>query len=131
MAETEIGFNPADGEEAGLTVLLNQDRHYTLAITGAEGKRVLRLSYAGEKIEEMECKDHLCLRFTCRGLDYQAWYKMPEDKEYKPFGPVLDGSRLSIMQGGFTGVMFGMYGTSNGKESKNCAVYSYFRYEAE
>lgn len=131
MAETEVEFNPAEGEEAGLAVLLNQDRHYTLAISETEGKRILRLSYAGEKIEEMECKDHLCLRFTCRGLDYQAWYKMPEDKEYKPFGPVLDGSRLSIMQGGFTGVMFGMYGTSNGKESLNSAAYSYFRYEAE
>ena len=130
-AEAEIEFNPAEGEEAGLAVILNQERHYTLAIAKENNKTVLRLSYAGETIAEKECGSHLVLRFTADGLEYRAWFRNPDDKEFKAFGPVLDGSRLSIMQGGFTGVMFGMYGSSNGNEGGNSAEYSYFRYEAD
>ena len=124
-------FNPAEGEEAGLAVILNQERHYTLAVAKENNKTVLRLSYAGETIAEKECGSHLILRFTADGLEYRAWFRNLDDKEFKSFGPVLDGSRLSIMQGGFTGVMFGMYGSSNGNESGNSAEYSYFRYEAD
>ena len=124
-------FNPAEGEEAGLAVILNQERHYTLAITKENNKTVLRLSYAGETLAEKECGSHLVLRFAADGLEYRAWFRNPDDKEFKAFGPVLDGSRLSIMQGGFTGVMFGMYGSSNGNGSGNSAEYGYFRYEAE
>lgn len=130
-AEAEIEFSPEENEEAGLAVILNQERNYTLAITEENGKTMLRLSYAGEKIEEAECSSHLVLRFTASGLEYRAWHRNPDENGFKAFGPVLDGSKLSIMQGGFTGVLFGMYGSSNGKESRNSAEYSYFRYRAE
>ena len=130
-AETELELHPEEGEEAGLAVILNQERHYTLAIAKDNGRTVLRLSYAGEIIAEEECGSNLSLRFTANGLEYRAWYKKEEEREFKSFGPMLDGSRLSIMQGGFTGVMFGMYGSANGRESNNSAVFSYFRYKAE
>ena len=96
-------------------------------------QHIHKKAYANETAlyEKYLCGSHLVLRFTADGLEYRAWFRNPDDKEFKAFGPVLDGSRLSIMQGGFTGVMFGMYGSSNGNEGGNSAEYSYFRYEAD
>ncbi len=129
-AEASLSFAPSsDNEEAGICLLLNQERHYTLALSKKDNKPVLRLSYGEDLLFETECSDSLTLKFTCKGLDYKAWYKNKGDAFFTQIEAPIDGTKLSVMQGGFTGVMIGMYGTSNGKESSAKAIFSSFSYK--
>ena len=57
------------------------------------------------------------------------WFEIKEKGIWKQFGPMLDGTKLSKLEYGFTGTMIGLLGTSWGKDSSNYALFHYYSYQ--
>src|SRR5690606_25642185 len=59
---------------------------------------------------------------------YSFYYRT--GKDWKSLGENIDGKYLSTrLAGGFVGVVFGLYTTSNGEESENSVGFDWFTYE--
>lgn len=130
ISETAVTFTPSgENECAGMILLLNSDSYYLLVKTVRNGSEILQLSYVDELLHEAEAPTGtICLRLLAEGLDY--WFEgFSEKRGWERFGPVLDGTKLSMLEFGFTGTMIGLYASANGMESDNTAEYQYFSYE--
>jgi alpha-N-arabinofuranosidase len=60
---------------------------------------------------------------------FDLYYNNQEHTTWKPILNNWEGKLLSVEQsGGFMGAFVGLYTTSNGKPSKNYALYDWFKY---
>ena len=131
---TDMRFEPeADGEEAGLTVLMNNRFHYEIALKRAAGgcgivfRRTLGslqredvvAPYAGGKLRLTVEADGLWFRFRCT----------TEDGETIQAGSGECGLLSTEVAGGFTGVYVGVYATGNGRRSAAPALFERFLYD--
>lgn len=132
--ETKIDFVPkVDGEEAGLTVFMNERFHYAFGIRKHEGrtetflrKRVgsireetSKMPWAHESIRLRVDASHTAYRFYVMSGDGDSWINIGEGET----------ALLSTeVAGGFTGVFFGMYATGNGKPATAPAAFDWFEY---
>jgi xylan 1,4-beta-xylosidase len=118
-ATTELRTCPAEGEEAGLAALQNDDFWYLLAVARAGGATRMVLKRragpsdpaAGAVVAEMPfvCKGPVRLRIEAKGARY-AFFYAPAGAAWRPLGPPQDGTLLSTRTaGGFVGAMFGLY----------------------
>lgn len=136
-AETSLEFiSSSDNEEAGLTLIQNNTHHYDLFIVKRGNGHIVQLrvkvgslSYiAGEEpISEKK------VRLKIEGTPYQYTFSFADakSKNYKELGK-LDTRYLSTeVAGGFTGVMIGLYASSNGKPTKAKAYYDWFEYKTK
>jgi xylan 1,4-beta-xylosidase len=134
-AATLIDFNPHhEGEEAGLTVLYNNEHHYEIGIGLIGGARCvfvrrrigdLSAVVALEKIGDGPVVLQIAADRHAYALGYGA------DKENVRtlcFGGTQYLSTESVRLG-FTGVFFGLYATGNGKASTVPACFDWFDYE--
>lgn len=109
-----------DGELAGLALLQNERHYFVLAIERNDGLQSLVLyqrasGEAPESGREMarlplpaEAGD-IGLRLQLDHDRAQAWYSL-QPQHWRPFGPALDASLLSVeTAGGFIGNTFGPY----------------------
>lgn len=130
---TLLEFNPVnEGEEAGLTVFMNENHHYEIARTVSKGKSLIifrRCVGSLWKVEkEIEYNDKsVVLGIETSDSNYTFTYLSSNGK--KETVGVGETTLLSKeIAGGFTGVFFGMYATGNGKESEAPAHFDYFKY---
>jgi alpha-N-arabinofuranosidase len=133
-AATLVDFVPArDGDEAGLTVFMNWQHHYEIAVTSENGTLQVILR---RRIGDLQaCVARHTVKAGRIRLQIQA-----EPTHYlfsyaqEGHNPVTLGSGAtrylsSEVAGGFTGVYLGMYATSNGKDSAPIADFDWFDYE--
>ncbi|WP_336773047.1 glycoside hydrolase family 43 protein [Paenibacillus sp. MMO-58] len=134
---TLLNFQPAgEGEEAGLTVFMNERFHYEIAMTLDLYKRrkvILRRRIGSLwKIEHEVVIDYSTIVFGIEAdpSNYRFFYSEPK-------GPTkyLGSGECSMLStevaGGFTGVYFGLYATGNGRACTVPAHFDWFSYKSE
>ncbi len=131
---TLLSFHPErEGEEAGLTVIMNERHHYEIGLTLLNGRRqviVRRRVGSLWKIEHAaEYADSLItLGIKATESMYTFYYGAPDGEEH-----IAGTGECSMLAkevaGGFTGVYAGMYATGNGAASGAPAYFDWFKYE--
>lgn len=123
-----------DGEEAGITVYMNDRFHYELAVTRIAGQRklVFRRKLGSLQAIENEApwsSDSIVLHVNATREQYEFGFS---DGGGVPFwfGRGETSLLSTEVAGGFTGVLFALYATGNGKRSESPAHFDWFDYEA-
>jgi xylan 1,4-beta-xylosidase len=133
VVSTLMEFSPnQEGEEAGLTVFMNENFHYDIAKTVQQGKsiilfrrRVGSLWKVENEIEYGEPSVGLIIKATDTCFTFSFATTEGEEK-------VIGSGETSFLStqiaGGFTGIYFAMYATGNGKASESPGHFDYFKY---
>ncbi|WP_342565571.1 glycoside hydrolase family 43 protein [Paenibacillus sp. FSL R7-0345] len=126
-------FDPVnDGEEAGLTVYMNERAHYEIGVRKVNGRRTLFLRrrigslWKVEGETELEASE-VVLSIRADSLQYVFSYSLAGQEAVR-LGSGECSYVATEVAGGFTGVYFGMYATGNGKISQSPAHFDYFDY---
>lgn len=126
-------LNASSGDRAGISVYMDPWAHYDLYIeSSAEGSYVA-LSYRLGSIEHRAAGVKLesgSATLRVEGSDYTYRFLYSEnDKDFKELG-VMDTKYLSSeTNGGFTGVVLGLYATKATATSRATAEFEYFEYK--
>lgn len=132
---THLTFAPQqDGEEAGITVFMNERFHYEMAVTRIAGERKLifrrRLGTLWKIENEIpRSSDSVILTIQADKTDYVFGFS-ESGKEPFWFGKGECGLLSTEVAGGFTGVFIAMYATGNGMRSISPAHFDWFDYQA-
>ncbi|MCM3439267.1 glycoside hydrolase family 43 protein [Metabacillus halosaccharovorans] len=132
---TLLAFSPAqDGEEAGITVIMNEKFHYEIAIGIRNGlKKVFVRRRVGSlwKVEEEHEYNHdsIVLTIQAEPVHYTFTYNQPNDSDSTVLGKGECSLISSEVAGGHTGVYFGLYATGNGRDSDTPAHFDWFKYD--
>lgn len=136
-ATTLLEFNSSsDNEEAGMALIQNTSHHYDLLLKKSGKKNIVQLrvhvgSLSYIVSEQVVDSNRVLLRVSGTPNQYIFSAADPNKKEYSELGR-LDTRYLSTeVAGGFTGVMIGLYTSSNGKASKAKAYYDWFDYRTK
>jgi alpha-N-arabinofuranosidase len=138
VARTCIDFYPAfEGEEAGLTVFMNERHHYEIGILNqAEKQFVFVRKSLGDLSalvyqEELE-KNSFILQIKGTEESYTFSYGVATPTGYcKPIATGLTRYLATEVAGGFTGVFLALYATGNGKSSRTPAFFDWFDYRPD
>lgn len=135
-AITLLDFNPAlKGEEAGLTVLMNESHHYEVCVRHDGKNRVLVVKKKIGSLEATSFSSPLAagrvkLRISADEKNYYfSWAQGNEP--FKDAGKADTRYLSSEVAGGFTGVYIGLYATGNGRRSTSPADFDWFSYEGK
>ncbi|MBT2654046.1 glycoside hydrolase family 43 protein [Bacillus sp. ISL-18] len=133
---TLMEFIPnVEGEEAGLTVFMNENFHYEIAKTLKSGKTLIqfrRRMGSMWKVEREVEYDSPRVILGIKADDFSFTFSFISSKGEKITLGKGESSMLSTeVAGGFTGLFFGMYATGNGKESTSSAHFDYFSYRPD
>lgn len=129
-----LTFDPAqDGEEAGLTVLANNEHHYDIALTRRDGTRELivrrRIGDLSAVVARQPYDEKVVvLQIEAEPLRYRLGYVAAEGA----FNELATGATRYLsteVAGGFTGVYFGMYATGNGRGPTAPVDFDWFEYQ--
>jgi alpha-N-arabinofuranosidase len=129
---TEFAF-VSDHAEAGMTLLQNNTHHYDLLLRRSGDRWLVCLrvhigSLTYTVSERVVTDHHVLFKIVGDALRYTFYYADPKDEVYVSLGS-LDTRYLSTeVAGGFTGVMIGLYTTSNGTPTAFNAYYDWFEY---
>ncbi|WP_246061681.1 glycoside hydrolase family 43 protein [Paenibacillus oralis] len=133
-ASTHLTFTPRqDGEEAGITVYMNERFHYEMAVTQTSGQRKLifrrRLGSLWKMEKEIQWTlDSVVLTIKADQTNY--WFGYSENgNEPLWLGQGECGLLATEVAGGFTGVFLAMYATGNGRQSASPAHFDWFDYQ--
>ncbi|NLP34155.1 MAG: glycoside hydrolase family 43 protein [Clostridiales bacterium] len=133
-AATFLEFISSDvNEEAGMTLIQNNTHHYDLFIRKEQNQYIVQLrvkigSHEYIAAEKPIKSNQIKLKIIGEPLHYTFYYAEDNSNQYKQLG-ILDTRYLSTeVAGGFTGVMIGLYTSSNGKPSKAKVYYDWFDY---
>lgn len=132
-ARVLLDFDPSqDGDEAGLTVRMNEQHHYEIALTRRHGerrvivrRRIGRL--AAVVAEEAVEAGTLILEIRADREEYYFGFA----RAGQPVREIAAGEVRYLATetaGGFTGVYFGLYATGNGTATMTPAYFDYFEY---
>lgn len=134
QVSTLMAFNPVElGEEAGLTVIMNEEHHYEVAVVKfAKGKAIIVRKRIGDLVsivanEPIE-DESIVLKITAERNQYILGY-LDQAGTFIKLATAMPKYLSSEVAGGFTGVYFGLYATGNGKESTAPAFFDWFDYE--
>lgn len=137
VTATHMKFSASnENEEAGITLIQNNTHHYDLLLKKVEGQNVVQLrvkvgSLSYIAAEKQIKGNSINLKIEGTPLRFTFLYSETEAGVYKELGQ-LDTRYLSTeVAGGFTGVMIGLYASSNGKASKAKAWFDWFSYETK
>jgi len=124
----------ADGEEAGLTMYQNNSHHYDFFLSRKGGNYMLQLRAKVGSLHYIVAEKEVAgseveLRISGTPLTYAFAFKDVKSGGYSKLAS-LDTRYLSTeVAGGFTGVMIGLYASSNGKATKAKAFFDWFDYQ--
>ncbi|WP_416151837.1 glycoside hydrolase family 43 protein [Salipaludibacillus sp. HK11] len=130
---TKMTFYPQEQEEAGIVLLQNSDFHYRFVKTMNKGNSVIQLIKRENGIDTIvtELKINagdIYLKVEADQQNY-SFYVAIESENWSLVSENIDGRILSSdVAGGFTGMVMGMYCTSNGKKSETVADFDWFEY---
>lgn len=123
------------GEEAGMTIYMNNRHHYDIALTRREEQNYLILR---RQIGSLVSTEHMVaiptqeitLRLTATKELYSFSYSM-DGENFLPLGQGECDYLTTEVGGRFTGNYIALYATGNGQPCRSKALFSQFRYEAE
>lgn len=113
-AETEISFNPAEGEAAGILMVKNEQRQLFMAVRPGRvdllqiGKGPARVLGSAKVATD---GSPIGLRVDSDGDAYH-FYVRPEGADWQPLATDIDAEYIATQRGGFTGSTIGLYATS-------------------
>lgn len=132
-----MNFTPeAKNETAGLIIFQNETHYYYLGKTVENGKPVVQVKnnsevLAQKELTEDESAELLYLKIEARGKFYNFAYTTSPIK-WTALQDSVDATQLSTeVAGGFVGCFFGMYASSQGAPSENCAEFDWFEYSGD
>lgn len=126
-------FDAKEGDEAGITVLMNNESHYDLLVKQkSKEKRYLVLRYKlgnlSHTVVEVEIPQKaIRLQVTGDPVDYSFGYSL-SNGEYKSIGKINARYISSETAGGFTGVYIGLFVSSENVKSAAYADFDNFEY---
>jgi len=127
-AEATLAFDPGPGEEAGLTVLADEDHHYQVGVTRRDGRREalvrLRIGDATDVLGRTPVGARAVLAVDA---DTDR-YRFSVDGE--ELGDAATRYVSTEVAGGFTGAFVGLYATGRGDWSDAAATVERFVYES-
>ncbi|MDQ0226168.1 glycoside hydrolase family 43 protein [Metabacillus niabensis] len=135
-----LEFEPEnDGEEAGLSVRLNENAHYEIAVKQVNGERVVvALKTIQGHTEEMtrSLLQNKRIKLSIMSDDEDYHFRFAEEgEEWKCLGKSQLASLSKEENGGygsvFTGVCLGLYATGNGKASSTPAFFDWVQYKGD
>ncbi|WP_151737543.1 glycoside hydrolase family 43 protein ['Paenibacillus yunnanensis' Narsing Rao et al. 2020] len=122
-----------NGEEAGLTVFMNERFHYEIAVACIAGERKLifrrRLGSLWKVEHEMPWLSEAVVLTVRADQNLYVFEYAEEGKEPAVFGKGECGLLSTEVAGGFTGVFIAMYATGNGERALTPAHFDWFDYE--
>lgn len=136
-ATTLFSFQSSnENEEAGLTLIQTNTHHYDLLLKKSGKQRVAQLRIRLGSIsyvvgEQPVSSDQVLFRIKGTNHEYAFSFADPKDQRYVELGKQDTRYLSTEVAGGFTGVMIGMYASSNGKPSKAKAYYDWFDYQVD
>jgi alpha-N-arabinofuranosidase len=141
-ARTIVDFSPGrDGEEAGLSVYMNPEHRYEIAVGRSDGRRrVLLRQRVGPHLEAVTASapvdesGRIVLQARATATAYEfSFGAVPAGadgaRKLRPLGQALARYLSSEVAGGFTGVYLGLYATGNGQPATTPARFDWFDYE--
>ncbi|MEH7493311.1 glycoside hydrolase family 43 protein [Neobacillus niacini] len=130
---TLLEFSPThEGEEAGLTVFMNERFHYEIALGIREGvKKVFVRRRIGSlwkvESEHVYGQADIILSVQADAKNYTFSYQQSGGES-----TILNAGECSLLStevaGGFTGVYFGLYASGNGRNTSTPAFFDWFEY---
>lgn len=133
---TLMEFQPQhDGEEAGMTVVMNERYHYEIARTRLEGKNLVilrrRIGSLWKIEQAVEYNDaRIEIGIEADEVKYTFTFSAPDGQQH-----LLGTGECAMISkevaGGFTGVYVGLYATGNGKDNTVPAYFDWFNYEID
>jgi len=127
VVTTALHFAPAEGEEAGLAALQNDDYFLAVALTRTDGKLAVQVTRRDGPNDPAEGKvvarvpvaaGALELRVHARGGRYDFDYAV-KPGQWLPVAHDVDGTNLSTAKaGGFVGTLIGPYAQTSAGASK-------------
>ena len=133
-ARTVMEFVPqSKNETAGLVLLQNQDYQFRLEYALGESGTIMRLIQrkAGEETvlaSHAVDANKLYLKVEAIGQSYHFYYGTAYE-QWTALTEHVDGTLLSSdVAGGFIGAYMGLYASSEGEKSANCADFDWFEY---
>ncbi|MCA9890309.1 MAG: glycoside hydrolase family 43 protein [Anaerolineae bacterium] len=130
-----LDFSPVfEGEEAGLTALMNERHHYEIAVGVGDDSRVVFVRRRIGDLSAVVAQESI--------PDDIVKLQIEADADRYHFGYSLNGEVFMLLAtgetrylssevaGGFTGVYFGMYATGSGQGSTTPADFDWFDYSA-
>jgi len=133
-ASALMEFEPTEeGEEAGLTALMNEKHHYEVAVRRDGGQRVILARKRIGDLSMVVARELLepgpvVLRISAEATRYRLGYS----RAGEPFRDLAEGLTKylsSEVAGGFTGVYLGLYASGSGKPSRATAYADWFDYQ--
>ncbi|PFO06319.1 glycoside hydrolase 43 family protein [Bacillus sp. AFS076308] len=128
-----LEFSPTEeGEEAGLTVFMNERFHYEIALGMRDGvKKVFIRRRIGSlwkvEAEHVYGEDVIILTVNADPKNYTFSYQQPGEKS-----TILGSGECLLLStevaGGFTGVYFGLYAAGNSQKKSTPAYFDWFEY---
>ena len=135
-ASVKLDFMPGNtNESAGIVAFQNEAHFYYLCKTMSDGHEVIQLQKANDEGISIIASEIVSpgtqivkLKIEANTDRYNFYYSLND--KWETLQDNVDGKYLSTkVAGGFVGVTFGMYTTSNGVESTNTANFDWFNYE--
>lgn len=122
-----------EGEEAGLTIFMNNRHHYEAALLQEDGTRKLIFRRQIGSLEKTECEiaypaDTVMLRLES-DLEYYRFSYRKADGGWEQLGCGEMQYLTTEVGGHFTGNYIGLYSCGNGKKCCTGAVFTDFSYE--
>ncbi len=122
-------FIPSEREEAGLVIMLNSRCFFRLALRARNEETVIEIEDEREVLFHSSLRwKTIHLRAKCHGLKYSFSYSL-DCKNWIQAGDTLPGEKLSMLEFGFTGVVFGIYALGKGTESTKTANFTSIHHE--
>lgn len=134
-ATTSVSLKQASAnDEAGLSVYMYEKAHYDLFIKqNADGKQSLVLRYRLGELNHIEKEIPLNktkVQLRVKGSnDFYSFEYATDGKKFKSIAKIEARYLSSETNGGFTGVMLGMYAVADNEGSKAQSEFYYFDYE--
>ncbi len=128
-------FETQNGDEAGLTVFMNNKSHYDIFLRQTSGKRTLVLRYRLGELTHTACEINVPkgqIYLQVKGSnDYYSFAYSSDGKNFQPLGKMNVCYLSSETAGGFTGVYLGLFAASQNQTSKAYADFDKFIYSSE
>ena len=132
-AKTLLEFNPLEiGNEAGLTVYMNEEHHYEIGIINIDNSAYLFVrknvgDLSAIVVKEKFNGEKIILRISGDINNYYFAYSK-NDNKLKTVASGRTKYLSTEVAGGFTGVILGIYAAGSGNKSISQAFFDWFEY---
>lgn len=133
LVSAGLTFEPTqENEEAGLTVFMNENHHYEVAITRRAGQRCVivrrRIGSLCAVVAQRPLEPGRITLAVEADYHFYIFRCGPPDGDMQTLATGETRYLSTEVASGFTGVYFGLYATGNGQRSATPALFDYVEY---